>query len=469
MPTSVLAQTVEWQRQFSVGTLSSGAAGVVAYSDSILYSVCTVRIWGYNPPTGPSARGIGLVKLKSSTGDTLFVKRINAWTGGFSSSKLHRSFEGSLVIALTSAGDTIYDSQILIQKVDTNGSSIWICPVTSGYANPQISKVMPTNDGGTFVLGSALSTIGGFQDWFLMKISYNGQLMWSQRYNGGTNWYCEGNNIEPLRNGNYLVSGMAERRVWAVEVDGEGNEVAQTVMYETSQPYLIFGAQTAQGYPKSFYSFGVVQSNPRRFYFSKKDSLYQTVWGGEQIEMIGQFYANTSGGNSILISGRSSADSMYINVISADSAVIWRKALPKTGIFSENAIINDITFDGLGNAILCGTSNKPANTLDELFFMKISGIGLPYDPFADTILVGNRAHQRENSLKIYPNPGHNQVWISGFEGKMGLRFFSSDGRLIFQAWVEEGIPITLSHLPKGMYSYLAQQGNKQWSGKWIKE
>ncbi|HRH36412.1 MAG TPA: hypothetical protein PKY12_15205, partial [Catalimonadaceae bacterium] len=208
-------QTVEWQRQFSVGFSISYASGIISYDDSSFYSMAAIRKWGYNVPNGATAMGIGFVKIKSGTGDTVFVKRIPGWTTG--SLKILKSFEGNLVFASASYGDTIYHSKILVQKLDTNGNSIWVCPILSGFSNPMLSKVLPTSDGGTFILGSALSTIGGFQDFFLIKVSYTGQLLWSHRYSGGLNWYCEANNIEPLRNGNYLISGMAERLIWSVE------------------------------------------------------------------------------------------------------------------------------------------------------------------------------------------------------------------------------------------------------------
>lgn len=465
------AQNVEWQRQFSMGTLGSASAGIISYSETTLFSIATVRIWGYNPPTGSSARGLGLVKIGAHLGDTIFVKRIKGWTGGFSSAKLHKSFEGNLVVASVSIGDTIYNSQLLIQKLDTTGNSIWILPITAGYDSPQISKLIPTNDGGTFVLGSAISTVGGFQDWFLMKVGFNGQLLWSQRYSSGQNAYCEANNIEPLRNGNYLISGMAERKVWSVEVNGDGNYVNEHSFYETPLPFLMLGARTIQGYHKSFYSFGVVQSSPRRFFFGKYDSLYQKVWGGEQVNRLGEFYANTSGGASLLLSGKAgTGDTLFINLISGDSTVIWRKALPKSGISPQNAIINDVAFDGLGNVVLCGTANKPASTRDELFFMKISGIGLAYDPLADTIWVSKKEKIRNQTIiSAFPNPTTKEIRFRGLQGSFQIWLYSSEGKLVLCKKTVADMPLHIETLAPGLYSYRIKQGDLWYSGRVMKE
>lgn len=465
------AQSVEWQRQFSTATSISMAAGIIDYNDSVSFSAIGTRKWGYvvqNPPN--TAMGIGLVRLNLNTGDTVFVKRILGWTSLISNMKILKSFEGNLVIASKSVGDTVYNSKILVQKLDTNGNSVWVLPLSQGLQSPQIIKVLAAPDGGTFILGSDLSTIGGFMDWLLIKVSYNGQLQWSRRFSGGVNWYCEANNIELLRNGNYLISGMAERRVWSVEVDADGNQVDQRTFYETPLQYLMLGGMVSQGYYRSYYSFGVVQSNPRRFYFSKKDSLFQNIWGGEQMNLLGQFYANTSGGYSLLLSGKATTtDSIYLNLIRDDSLVTWRRALPRTGLFPTNTIINDVAFDGSGSVVLCGTADRPGSTRDELFFMKISGIGLPYDPLADTVLLSTKPQEQMKSLTTYPNPTTNQIWFSGVGGSFHITLYAADGRKVIEKEMITEMPVSVSHLPRGLYTYRVTQREKYWVGKMVKE
>ena len=463
------AQSVEWQRQFSVGTLLAESSGAVILNEETVYASVAVRKWGFNIPNGPSNLGLGLAKVNVISGDTFFVKKITGWTG-LNGAKIHKSFEGNLVIASISVGDTVYSSQILIQKVDTNSNSVWVCPVITGYSNPILSKVIATSDGGTFILGSALSTIGGFQDFFLIKVSYDGQLQWSRRFSGGINWYCEANNIEPLRNGNYLISGMAERQVWAVEVDAEGNQVDQRTFYETPLQYLMLGGMVSQGYHKSYYAFGVIQSSPRRFYFARYDSAYSKVWGGEQNNLLGQFYANTAGGASLLLSGKAVADdSLFINLISHDSLVVWRTGLPRSGISPHNATINDVVFDGLGNAILCGSKKRTNSNRDELFFMKIAGVGLPYDPLADTVLLSTKAIQEQEKWKLYPNPATEWIRFSGLRGSAHLKVYGCDGRLVLETTVQPNTSVPIRSLPMGLYTYQLTHGGRQQSGRFLKE
>ncbi len=258
-------QSVDWQRQFLVGTKILSSHGIVYFNESTIFSAIAAREWGYAiQNSSGTAYGIGLVKLQANTGDTIFVRRVGGWTSFTPDMKIHKSFEGNLVIASKSVGDTILDSKILIQKVDTNGNSIWKLPLSAGLNDPQVSKVLPTSDGGTFVMGSDFSTIGGLQDWLLIKVSYNGQLQWTQRFNGGNDWYCKGNNIEPMRNGHYLLSGMAERMIWSVEIDENGNQLGQDTVWFGTAPNLVFDTVVRQTRYQSLVASGTYGSNPAR-------------------------------------------------------------------------------------------------------------------------------------------------------------------------------------------------------------
>ncbi|HOY94475.1 MAG TPA: T9SS type A sorting domain-containing protein [Catalimonadaceae bacterium] len=101
--------------------------------------------------------------------------------------------------------------------------------------------------------------------------------------------------------------------------------------------------------------------------------------------------------------------------------------------------------------------------------MKISGIGLPYDPFADTIPLSTRAPKWAKTLRLYPNPGSGDVWFSGVEGRLELNLFATDGRRVFEGWAGSGSPVSLANLPSGMYTYLARKGDQKWIGRWINE
>lgn len=465
----VWSQSVEWQRQFSVGTLIAESSGAVIMNEKTIFSSVSVRKWGFNIPNGPSNLGIGLAKVNTISGDTIFVKKITGWTG-LNGSKILKSSEGNLVIASKSVGDTIFNSKILVQKVDTNGNPVWILPLSNGLQNPQIKKVLAAPDGGTFILGSDLSTIGGFMDWLLIKVSYDGQLMWSQRYSGGTNWYCEANNIEPLRNGNYLISGMAERLIWSVEVDADGNQVDQHTFWYGSVPNLVFDAVVRQTSYKSFAVSGTYASSPNRFFFGKVDSSGSKQWGGENPGRIGSVLATEKDGNILTLEGRAiNYDSTFLMLYRQDSSIVWKQALPRSGLVPRSATINDISYDGFGNAVLCGTAKRVASNRDELFFMKISGVGLPYDPFADTVLVSNRNLKNQEKLMVYPNPATDKVWFSGLKEPFQVVLYSADGRKLVEKEIDEKTHLSLKDLPQGLYTYRIGNKNKWWTGKIIKE
>jgi hypothetical protein len=50
-----------------------------------------------------------------------------------------------------------------------------------------------------------------------------------------------------------------------------------------------------------------------------------------------------------------------------------------------------------------------------------------------------------------------------------LSLYATDGRRVFEGWAENGSPVSLAHLPSGMYTYLARKGDQKWLGRWINE
>ena len=56
------------------------------------------------------------------------------------------------------------------------------------------------------------------------------------------------------------------------------------------------------------------------------------------------------------------------------------------------------------------------------------------------------------TFKIYPNPVHNELYISGNDFRPHpYQLFSADGRLLLQGESREGDPVNVSTLPTGLY------------------
>ena len=56
------------------------------------------------------------------------------------------------------------------------------------------------------------------------------------------------------------------------------------------------------------------------------------------------------------------------------------------------------------------------------------------------------------TFKIYPNPVHNELYISGNDFRPhSYQLFSADGRLLLQGESREGDPVNVSTLPTGLY------------------
>ncbi len=142
-----------------------------------------------------------------------------------------RYFGGSNNDRATSALETNNGDFILTGSADSNdfdvtGSNgnddIWVIRISStgellwesAFGGSQIEdsfKVIATNDGNYFVLGTTISTdndisnnFGGTDIW-LLKISPEGNLIWEKSYGG--NQLDKATSIIALQDGNYMISG----------------------------------------------------------------------------------------------------------------------------------------------------------------------------------------------------------------------------------------------------------------------
>jgi gliding motility-associated-like protein len=99
---------------------------------------------------------------------------------------------------------------VWLVRTDDNGNLLW----EKTYGGSQYEdgqKVLPTPDGGFLVGGRSISTYAGYnnglEDYLVMKLDGNGNLLWSKTYGGSANDELE--DILPMPDGNYLLSGYS--------------------------------------------------------------------------------------------------------------------------------------------------------------------------------------------------------------------------------------------------------------------
>src|ERR1051326_2292945 len=93
---------------------------------------------------------------------------------------------------------------------------------------PQSTKdILPTDDGGFFIVGMTMNQIPGDSDIYLVKTDNMGNILWTKTFGGNMPEYP--NTILKASDGNYFISGFTRSfgagmsDIWLLKVDASGN------------------------------------------------------------------------------------------------------------------------------------------------------------------------------------------------------------------------------------------------------
>lgn len=191
-------------------------------------------------------------------------------------------------------------SDVFLIKTDPSGSLIW--QQTYGGANQEsVSRIVPSEDGNYFIIGTTKSFGNGSRDAYLIKVDIDGNELWSKTF-GGTN---QDGGMHLAYNGStwalfcYTMSvGAGDRDFWLVEMDVNGDsltsytygepgyEEAQTILHTNDGGYLL------QGHSASV-------DNAHNMYTIKLDASFQVEWTTE----IGEDQFHDGGQGAVEVAG----------------------------------------------------------------------------------------------------------------------------------------------------------------------
>ena len=186
---------------------------------------------------GSGPNDIVIVKLDAN-GNLGWLKLIGGNSGDLGTSVKHLASGGYLVTGLSqSATGDIHDANNgdadgVILKLDESRNIQWLKVIgTLGYDFVSDAVELPTGD--VVVVGAKTMTTNG-EDYFIMKLSSSGTVIWEKTY-GGTG-EDDANNIIKT-NGGFIVTGYAYStdgdvtdaatgpNIWTIKIDDNGNLV----------------------------------------------------------------------------------------------------------------------------------------------------------------------------------------------------------------------------------------------------
>jgi hypothetical protein len=227
---------------------------------------------------GTSNGDIYLIKT-TANGTPLWAKTYGG-PGNDKASMVRQTTDGGYAI-LGTYNYSNGPSDVYLIKTSNNGDTLWT--KTYGGAGQDYGwSLQQTTDGG-YIIASQTGSFGtGVDDFYLIKITANGDTLWTKTFGGTTD--DGGWTVRQTSDGGYIVAGytasfgaggydvyliktdVTGELVWAKTYGGSGNDVAETVQQTTDGGYIISGGT---------YSFG---SGGEDVYLIKTNSNGDTLW-----------------------------------------------------------------------------------------------------------------------------------------------------------------------------------------------
>jgi len=272
----------------------------------VAYSIIQSSDGGYVVAGRTSSFGAGrddfyVVKLDSS-GNVLWTKTIGGSSDDGASS-IMQSSDGGYVVAGETRSFGAGEDDFYVVKLDSNGNVVWTKTI-GGSDLDVATSIIQSSDGGYVVAGYTYSFGAGAADFYVVKLDSSGNVVWTKTI-GGSFWDFA-HSIIQSSDGSYVVAGWTESfgegngDIYLVKLDSSGNVVwTKTIggSYNDGAGSIIQssdGGYVVAGYT---YSFGAGAAD---FYVVKLDSSGNVVWtktiGGSSDDGASSIIQSSDGG-----------------------------------------------------------------------------------------------------------------------------------------------------------------------------
>ncbi len=311
--------------------------------------------------------------------------------------------DGGYIIAGTkNIIDSLDHNDVYILRLDSEGNELWF-KTYGGEYSVQGSSICQANDGGFLIAGSIKFVSGAKADAWILKISADGDSLWSNSYGGSSTdqAYC----IRPTSDNGFIVTGFNSiplvglgDQVYLVKLDTYGQEEWSKTYGDKYQNYGYWVQETSDGgyiiAGKTFRSYTgnadwlVIKTS------SAGDSLWSYVNGMQKDDEAWRVIENTANnnylvvGNYTLVVNLADKETYYfpfgVDCLDMDGNFLWGNMY---GAYKpHNAYDASLTHDG--NLMVGGTSFDPDWTHADIFLYEIdagNGDSLWMDTFGDYV------------------------------------------------------------------------------------
>ena len=285
---------------------------------------------------------------------------------------LIQTTDGGYAVAGLTSSKGAGNADFWLIKLDHQGNMIWD-RTYGGSGSDWARSLIQTTDGGYMVAGPTLSKGAGKSDFWVIKLDYQGNMIWDRTYGGsGSDWAWS---LIQTTDSGYAVAGLTNSKgagnvdFWVIKLDHQGNMVwdrtfggsdddgAYSLIQTTDGGYAVAGVTFAKG------------AGNADFWLIKLDHQGNMVWdrtyGGSNRDCANSLIQTTDGGYAVAGWTRSKGagkSDFWMIKLDSQGNMVWDRTFGGSNDDGDPSSLIQTT-DG-GYAVAGATSSKGAGKSD---------------------------------------------------------------------------------------------------------
>lgn len=337
-------------------------------------------VTGYTNSFGQGGNDLFLMKI-DNLGNVLWQKTYGSsgQEDGMSVAITETPDQGFVIVGATTGFGAI-GMDVLVVRVDPSGSVLWSGKYNTPSDHEFARGVIVASNGDVVIAGTDNQNGSGSADGLIMRLSGNGNLLWSRLYGGNLNDHFH--SLHELPGGNILISGSSSTfgpgstAGYVLKINPQGN-ILWDYTYGTSGTNAFNSSALTDDFKLLCAGFSDSYGGGSQVLVTKIDTngnvIGSTVFGGNNYERAASIKRIPNGTDFYVASNTQSygngGKEMLVSRFSANGNHLWSKTVGTSLIdeFDSWAHNTLISLDDGGYAFV-GWSNGTGSGGDNLFF-----------------------------------------------------------------------------------------------------
>lgn len=403
-------------------------------------------VLGHTDNSWGNLRSLYLLRLNDD-GSLLWSRRVGSSGNDDATDFLILSDGGYL---LTGNSGTLGSRRLLLVRLDANGDLVWVQqPGSSGFDGG--FSLAPASDGGFLVVGTTENLGPGQRDFFVIRYDAAGTQQWVRTYGGSG--LEQALSAQPTDDGGWIIAGSTttfgsgNQSILVLRIDDLG-AVQWTKAYGGQRSDIVRRIVPAHG--SGHILVGGLQSTPGA---SRDHGLLMHIDDDGDV-----MWANTygAGGQESGLHGVALVPNGYVATgYRSEPATVFDLLLMRTDLVGQSGCDQESLDMPASDVTLAVTTPMPLNSTIGITTFDPptqTGAGLPVlETYCLDMSTGIDSAPTTTSIRVFPNPAQDHLWVETAMVNPMLRLFDAHGRVALEARVVNGV-LDVRGLAPGLYT-----------------